>query len=96
MHGIQPAVISLIAASMCACLGLSVFTTEIPFIQLIQWTIGKHVIFPDFNIRWSMIPIFITSFYMLYYKKLSIMATILLSGLAGILIAAIILVLKGT
>ena len=84
MYGVKPITAALILTALFACFGMSVFRTEIPFHWLFGLLAGKWTAYEgDFGIRWEMLPILIPATWVLYKRKMSIMAVIFLSAAAG-------------
>ncbi len=84
MYGVKPITAALIVTALFACLGMSIFTTEIPFGWLFGLCAGKFEAYDGaFALRWEMLPILFLSTWVLYKRKLSIMAVIFLSAGAG-------------
>ena len=85
MYGIKPVTASLIATARLACLGMSIFTTEIPFDRLFRSFSDQpgNGSGAEFALRPEMLPILAFSIWALHKQKLSIMAVIFLSAGAG-------------
>ncbi len=85
MYGIKPVTASLIATALLACLGMSIFTTEIPFDRLFRSFSDQpgNGSGAEFALRPEMLPILAFSIWALHKQKLSIMAVIFFSPRAG-------------
>ena len=85
MYGVKPITASLIVTALFACLGMSIFTTEIPFDRLFRFFTEKpgNGTAETFALRPEMLPILAFAIWALYNQKLSIMAVIFLSAGAG-------------
>ena len=81
---IKPVTVSLILTALFACFGMSVFTGALPFDWLFGCLSGTGGRWPEaFALRPFTLPILAFSVWALYTRRLSIMAVILLSALAG-------------
>ncbi len=87
MFGVKPVTVSLIVTAVFACLGMSVFTAEIPFDWIMEFLSGEYREYEGaFALRPEMFPILFFSVWVLYRRKLSILSVIFLSALSGMIL----------
>ncbi len=85
MASIRPATVGLMIAVTLVYLQMSVFTTNIPWQNLLNWFTGHPANFSGFGVRIPMIPVLIASAWLLYKSKTSIMVTIFSAATIGII-----------
>lgn len=84
MYGIKPATMGLIAAAFLAYLEISLLTGQIPWESLGRLLEFQPVKLPEnFTFRYAMLPVFAFSVWALFKNKLSILAVVMISAVAG-------------
>ena len=87
MFGVKPVTVALVASALVACLGMSIFSEQIPIDYFVRKLVGSPEAYAGaFSVCWEMFPVLIGSGLVLYYRKMSIMGVIFSSAAAGMLL----------
>ena len=87
MFGVKPVMVALVASALVACLGMSIFSEQIPIDYFVRKLVGSPEAYAGaFSVCWEMFPVLIGSGLVLYYRKMSIMGVIFSSAAAGMLL----------
>ena len=79
--------VALVASALVACLGMSIFSEQIPIDYFVRKLVGSPEAYAGaFSVCWEMFPVLIGSGLVLYYRKMSIMGVIFSSAAAGMLL----------
>ena len=81
MYGVKPVTVSLLFTAILACLGMSVFSRQLPF----EWLLGKRAVGETLSIYWWTLPPFAFSVWALGTRKLGVMTVILAGAAYGVI-----------
>ena len=84
MYSLKPVTLALVLTAFFASLGMSVFTTPIPFDRWLGTASGAEEVFA---LRPALVPLLPLTGWLLWTKRLSIFAVVMLSAAVGVLFA---------